>query len=85
MDSFVPFPTIDSNVISFQDVDSSKMFQEQSSALYERAVSGVLSKSSLLHFAYADAEEQAMRHDKVKQIYQKYLDIQDIDPTLVRM
>ena len=36
----------------------------------------------LLHFAYADHEEQHMRFEKVKEIYQKFLDIEDVDPTL---
>ena len=73
------------------DVDSSKMFLEQASALYERATStssssggGALSHSAVLHFAYADFEEQHSRFDRVHQIYQKYLAIQDVDPTLVR-
>ena len=38
----------------------------------------------LLHFAYADFEEQQIKFEKVHQIYKKYLDIEDIDPTLVR-
>lgn len=37
----------------------------------------------LLYFAYADYEEGRLKYDKVHQIYCKYLDIQDIDPTLV--
>ncbi len=60
------------------------MFLDQASALYERATSGMLSKSMLLHFAYADFEEQQSRFDRVHQIYQKYLSREDIDPTLVR-
>lgn len=68
---------------SGQDVDASKLFQEQASALYERATTGVLKKSMLLHFAYADFEEQNLKNDKVHQIYQKFFDIEDIDPTLV--
>ncbi len=67
----------------FQDVDSSKMFQELASTLYDRATSGVLSKSMLLHLAHAEFEEQMMRNDRVHQIYKKYLDMEDIDPTLV--
>lgn len=67
----------------FQDVDTAKAFQEQASALYERATSGILNKSMLLHFAYADFEEQNLKFDKVHQVYNKFLDISDIDPTLV--
>jgi len=64
------------------DVDSSRMFTDQASALYERAVTGVLNKCMLLYFAYADFEEQNMKFEKVHTIYQKYLDIPDVDPTL---
>ena len=59
------------------------MFLEQASALFERATSGILSKSMLLHFAYADFEEQQMKLEKVHKVYQKFLEIKDIDPTLV--
>ena len=61
------------------------MFLDQASALYERATTGLLKKSMLLYFAYADFEEQQMKLDKVHQIYLKYLEIQDIDPTLVSL
>ena len=64
------------------DVDSSRMFTEQASALYERAVTGVLSKCMLIYFTYADFEEQNMKYEKVHTIYQKYLDIEEADPTL---
>jgi len=64
------------------DVDSSRMFTEQASALYERAVTGVLKKCMLLYFTYADFEEQNMKFDKTHAIYQKYLDREDVDPTL---
>ena len=60
------------------------MFLDQASALYERATTGVLSRSMLMHFAYADFEEQNSRREKVHQIYKKYLDMEDVDPTLVR-
>ena len=60
------------------------MFLDQASALYERATTGVLSKSMLLHFAYADFEEQNSRKEKVHQIYKKYLEMEDVDPTLVK-
>lgn len=70
--------------ICLQDVDASKMYLDQASNMYERAKSSVLKNSLLLHFAYADFEEQQMRFDKVNQIYQSYLDIKEVDPTLVR-
>ncbi|XP_059095388.1 cleavage stimulation factor subunit 3-like isoform X2 [Tigriopus californicus] len=64
------------------DVDASKMYLDQASTMYERAKSSVLKNSLLLHFAYADFEEQQMRFEKVNQIYQSYLEIKEIDPTL---
>ena len=51
--------------------------------MYERAVNGVLKRSMLLHFAYADFEEQQTKHEKAHSIYKKYLEIEDIDPSLV--
>lgn len=38
----------------------------------------------LLFFAYADFEETRMKYEKVHSIYQRFLDIEDSDPTLVR-
>lgn len=64
------------------DVDTSRSFLDQASQLYERAISGVLSSCALLHFAYADFEEQNMKYEKVHTIYQKFLEHQAIDPTL---
>ena len=52
------------------DVDNSKKWLEEASQLYDRAVQGVLSKSSLLYFTYADFEEANMNFEKVHKIYQ---------------
>jgi hypothetical protein len=38
----------------------------------------------LLYFAYADFEETRMKYEKVHQIYQRILELEDLDPTLVR-
>ena len=65
-------------------MDTSKQFLDLASTMYERAVNGVLKRSMLLHFAYADFEERQMKQEKVHAIYKKYLDIEDIDPSLVR-
>ena len=54
----------------------------QASQLFERAVSGVLNKCTLLYFTYADFEEQNMKFEKVHKIYQDFLDVPNIDPTL---
>merc|ERR1719445_1539657 len=64
------------------DVDSSKLFLEQASQLFERAVSGVMKKCALLYFTYADFEEQNMKFEKVHKIYQDFLEVPNIDPTL---
>ncbi|XP_019874344.1 protein suppressor of forked [Aethina tumida] len=64
------------------DVNASKLFSEEAANMFERATSSLLSKNMLLYFAYADYEEGRLKYEKVHQIYQKYLDIKDIDPTL---
>ncbi|XP_023339992.1 protein suppressor of forked [Eurytemora carolleeae] len=64
------------------DVETAKSFIEQASQLYERGISGVLSTCMLLYFSYADFEEQNMKFEKVHTIYQKFLDIPEVDPTL---
>lgn len=51
--------------------------------MYERAISGVLCKNMLLYFAYCDFEEARVKYEKVHTIYQKLLEVEDIDPTLV--
>jgi tetratricopeptide (TPR) repeat protein len=63
-------------------VDSSKLFLDQASQLFERAVTGVMKKCSLLYFTYADFEEQNMKFEKVHKIYQDFLAVQAADPTL---
>ncbi|XP_076256527.1 cleavage stimulation factor subunit su(f) isoform X2 [Rhynchophorus ferrugineus] len=64
------------------DVNASKHFSEEAANVFERATSSLLSKNMLLYFAYADYEEGRLKYEKVHQIYSKYLEIQDIDPTL---
>lgn len=39
--------------------------------------------SPLIYFAYADFEEERMKFDSVKAIYEKLVTIDYIDPTLV--
>lgn len=64
------------------DVNASKLFSEEAANMFERAINSLLSKNILLYFAYADYEEGRLKYEKVHQIYQKYLDMTDIDPTL---
>ncbi|XP_050315851.1 protein suppressor of forked [Anthonomus grandis grandis] len=64
------------------DINASKLFSEEAANVFERATSTVLNRNMLLYFAYADYEEGRLKYEKVHQIYSKYLDIKDIDPTL---
>lgn len=68
----------------FQESASAKKFSDQAADVYENAITGVLGKNMLLFFAYADFEETRVKYEKVHTIYQRILDIEDIDPTLVR-
>ena len=45
-------------------------------------VTGVLNKCALLYFTFADFEESNMNFEKVHKIYEDFLTVQDIDPTL---
>merc|ERR1719445_978914 len=64
------------------DVDNSKKWLDEAGQLYERAVTGVLNKCSLLYFTFADFEESNMNFERVHKIYEDFLTVQDIDPTL---
>ncbi|XP_073984084.1 cleavage stimulation factor subunit su(f) isoform X2 [Rhodnius prolixus] len=64
------------------DVTSAKLFNDEAGNMFERATSSILRHNMLLHFAYADFEEGRLKYDKVHQIYQRFLEIPDIDPTL---
>lgn len=64
-------------------MNAAKLFSEEAANVFERATSSLLSRNMLLYFAYSDYEEGRLKYEKVHQIYTKYLDIQDIDPTLV--
>ncbi|PNF15153.1 Protein suppressor of forked [Cryptotermes secundus] len=64
------------------DVNAAKLFSDEAAAVYERATASLLKKNMLLYFAYADFEEGRLKYEKVHQIYNRYLDITDVDPTL---
>lgn len=51
--------------------------------LFERGISGLMKESKLLYFAYADFEEESRKFEHVKKIYDKLLQIEHINPTLV--
>ncbi|XP_071875267.1 protein suppressor of forked-like [Bombus fervidus] len=64
------------------DVNAAKNLSDETATMFERATSTLLSKNMLLYFAHANFEEKRVKYEKVHQIYQKFLDIPDIDPTL---
>lgn len=43
-----------------------------------------MSDSQLLHFAYADFEEERRNYENAKKIYDKLIAREHVDPTLVR-
>ena len=51
--------------------------------IYDRAIAGPLRKNQLLFFAYVDFEEARLQYQEVHKIYQRYIEIEDIDPTMV--
>ncbi|XP_067035350.1 cleavage stimulation factor subunit 3-like [Acropora muricata] len=65
------------------DMQGSKVLSDETAGLYERAVTGLMKHNMLLYFAYADFEEGRMKFQKAKEIYEKYLALENIDPTLV--
>ncbi|PKU47720.1 cleavage stimulation factor subunit 3 [Limosa lapponica baueri] len=64
------------------DMNNAKLFSDEAANIYERAISTLLKKNMLLYFAYADYEESRMKYEKVHNIYNRLLAIEDIDPTL---
>ncbi|KRZ69536.1 Cleavage stimulation factor subunit 3 [Trichinella papuae] len=51
-------------------------------SLFERAVHSLKLNNMLLHFAYADFEEQRMKFDKAQVIYNRLIECNDVNPTL---
>ncbi|CAK5012823.1 unnamed protein product [Meloidogyne enterolobii] len=50
--------------------------------LYEKAVSGLMKSNQMLHFAYADFEEERRKYDNAKKIYDRLLSQQSVEPSL---
>uniref|UniRef100_A0A914RGL1 Suppressor of forked domain-containing protein n=1 Tax=Parascaris equorum TaxID=6256 RepID=A0A914RGL1_PAREQ len=65
------------------DVKLAAQMNAEVAQLFERAIGGLLKDSQLLFFAYADFEEERMKYDNVRKIYDKLLAIEQADPTLV--
>lgn len=55
------------------DLAAARQLQDDTAALFERAIAGQMSGSPLLHFAYADFEEARNRKDKSGEIYRRLL------------
>ncbi|KAH8274386.1 hypothetical protein KR026_004552 [Drosophila bipectinata] len=66
-----------------QDVQAAKIFADECANILERSINGVLNRNALLYFAYADFEEGRLKYEKVHTMYNKLLQLPDIDPTLV--
>ncbi|VDN53119.1 unnamed protein product [Dracunculus medinensis] len=64
------------------DVKLSASLNADITQLFERAIGGLLKDSQLLFFAYADFEEERMKYENVKKIYDRLLEIESVDPTL---
>ena len=43
--------------LELQDMQGSKVLGDETAAMYERAITGIMKHSMLLYFAYADFEE----------------------------
>ena len=66
-----------------QDTNAAKIFYDEVANILERAIGGVLSRNALLYFAFADFEEGRLKYERVHLMYNKFLEIPEIDPTLV--
>lgn len=67
------------------DAQLSKKFLDEASNLYERATQSFMKTNMLIHFAYADFEENRLHIEKARSIYQQILDLNESqlkDPTL---
>lgn len=65
-----------------QDAKTANQIAEEIAALYDRATNSILRENMLLYFAYADYEEERMKFEKVHAIYEKYIALPNVDPTL---
>jgi cleavage stimulation factor subunit 3 len=59
-----------------------KRLGDEAAELYRRATQALMKNNPLIHFAYANFEEDRGRFAKAHQIYQKLTDIRECDPTL---
>ncbi len=64
------------------EIAMSKFYAEEALQMYEKLIKGPMSNNMLVYFAYADFEESRQNYQKVSQIYDKLLEIKDINPSL---
>ncbi len=59
------------------DAHLAKRFLDEAATLYERAIQTYMRPNMLIHFAYADFEEQRLNVDKARAIYNRLLDVNE--------
>jgi cleavage stimulation factor subunit 3 len=59
------------------DAHLAKRFLDEAATLYERATQTYMRSNVLIHFAYADFEEQRLNVDKARAIYNRLLDVNE--------
>jgi cleavage stimulation factor subunit 3 len=59
------------------DAHLAKRFLDEAATLYERAIQTYMRSNMLIHFAYADFEEQRLNVDKARAIYNRLLDVNE--------
>ncbi|CAF0768409.1 unnamed protein product [Brachionus calyciflorus] len=64
------------------DAVLAKFYANEAVNLYERAIESFMKKNALIYFAYCDFEESRLNYSKCKEIYEKYIEICDVDPSL---
>ncbi|XP_052810218.1 cleavage stimulation factor subunit 3-like isoform X2 [Mya arenaria] len=64
------------------DQNAGKLFADEASNLYERAISTSMKGNMLIYFAFADFEESRMKYEKVHSIYKRCIAAENIDPSL---
>uniref|UniRef100_A0A914PND0 Suppressor of forked domain-containing protein n=1 Tax=Panagrolaimus davidi TaxID=227884 RepID=A0A914PND0_9BILA len=64
------------------DLTVAETIEQETSKLYNRATSGLMKDTPLIHFAHADFEETKGNYDMAKVIYDKLINFENSDPTL---
>lgn len=64
------------------EATASRHYSEEAVAMFERSIKSFMKTNMLMYFAYADYEESRLNYTKVSQIYDRLLEIQEVDPSL---